>query len=542
MSARPALARLLPVAILGAVLAAALVLFEVPDSSGARRAVAKPGIAQALTAATIAHTAAASAHTAARARSADKLAQADVTLLAGGMGIDVPRSFLGLSTEYWDLSPFERHSALFERVISLLHAPGQGPLVLRIGGTSSDQTFWRPKARHEPSWVFRLTPRWLRRTAIVVRRADVKLILDLNLVTATPRRAAQWASAAERGLPHGAIIGFEIGNEPDLYSRSIWLSKLDDARSAAALLPRSITAVSYEQDFAAYARSLAAVAPKVPLLGPAIAHPSRDIRWISGLIAGAHPGLATITAHGYPYSACVRPTSASYPTIPRILSEAATVGVARSISSAVRLAHGAGMPFRLTELNSVTCGGLAGVSNSFATALWVPDVLFELMRTGVNGVNIHVRANAINAAFTLTRHGLDARPLLYGMILFERAMGPQAQLVPLRLHAGRRTHLKIWAVTVRRSALHVLLINKGRRPVDVRLGLPATGRAVIQRLLARSAASTDGITLDGQWLASNGDWQGKPRQETVAPGAHGYAVVLPRTSAALIEVHLEPRS
>jgi hypothetical protein len=36
------------------------------------------------------------------------------------------------------------------------------------------------------------------------------------------------------------------------------------------------------------------------------------------------------------------------------------------------LAHRAGFPFRLTEQNSVTCGGLAGVSNTFATALWAP--------------------------------------------------------------------------------------------------------------------------------------------------------------------------
>ena len=37
----------------------------------------------------------------------------------------------------------------------------------------------------------------------------------------------------------------------------------------------------------------------------------------------------------------------------------------------------ADLPFRLTEFNSITCGGLFGVSNSYSTALWAPDAVFE---------------------------------------------------------------------------------------------------------------------------------------------------------------------
>jgi hypothetical protein len=31
------------------------------------------------------------------------------------------------------------------------------------------------------------------------------------------------------------------------------------------------------------------------------------------------------------------------------------------------------------------------VSDTFATALWAPDALFELLRAGIDGVNVHVR-------------------------------------------------------------------------------------------------------------------------------------------------------
>ena len=35
--------------------------------------------------------------------------------------------------------------------------------------------------------------------------------------------------------------------------------------------------------------------------------------------------------------------------------------MAAGLTQAIAIAHHAGLPFRLTELNSVTCGGLAGV-------------------------------------------------------------------------------------------------------------------------------------------------------------------------------------
>jgi hypothetical protein len=140
------------------------------------------------------------------------------------------------------------------------------------------------------------------------------------------------------------------------------------------------------------------------------------------------------------------------------------------------------------------------VSNTFATALWAPDALFELLRAGVDGVNVHVRPDLINAAFTFTGDGLRTRPLLYGLILFSRTLGPGAQLVHVRVDASRPLHLKVWAVRVRGGGLHVLLINKGNRSVSVDLQIPAYGRATVQRLSAPSVSSRSDVTLDGQQL------------------------------------------
>lgn len=110
-----------------------------------------------------------------------------------------------------------------------------------------------------------------------------------------------------------------------------------------------------------------------------------------------------------------------------------------------------GLPLRLTEINSVTCGGRRGVSDIFATSLWAPGALFALLQAGVASARLDVRPNAINMAFSRTRHGLVAHPLLYGMALFARTLGTNLQLVPIRLTLPR--YSAALSVRVRAGAL-----------------------------------------------------------------------------------------
>ncbi len=157
------------------------------------------------------------------------------------------------------------------------------------------------------------------------------------------------------------------------------------------------------------------------------------------------------------------------------------------------VAHGAGLRFRLTEINSVTCGGKTGVSNTFATALWAPDALFTLMRAGVDGVNLHVRAYAINAPFALTRRGLErTAAALRADAVRADARRRRRDWSASTSTRARSLNLSAWAVRVRGGQLHVLVIDKSDRNVRVDLHLPATAPATVQRLLAPSARSTSG--------------------------------------------------
>jgi hypothetical protein len=476
----------------------------------------------------------------------------------------VPRSYLGLSTEYWALPLWSGEMPLLERALSLVRVRGDGPLILRVGGDSADHAFWDPDAGtggiRLPPWAFSLAPKWLGQARALVRSLGVRLILDLNLITDTPSAAAQWARAATARLPAHSIDAFEVGNEPDIYSHADWLAITAgrglDGRATAwpgggegrrpqgrrfreMTLPAALTARDYVRDFRAYSGALAAVEPRAMVAGPALANPIRHPGWVTTLIDGARRDLGIVTVHRYPYTGCPgRRGTGSYATLDRVLSPAASTGLAAGMRLLVDAAHDAGLPLRLTELNSVNCGGRPGVSNAFATALWAPDALFCLLRAGVDGVNLHVRAAAINAAFGLGPAGLQARPLLYGLILYARTLGPHAQLVTLRSHLSHPANVAAWAVRVGRDTLHVLLIDKSRRSERVSLRLPAAGTARIQRLLAPSPASRSGVTLGGRWLGSDGRWWGAGANQTVVRRGGIYSLRVRSMSAALVTVRI----
>ncbi len=369
-----------------------------------------------------------------------------------------------------------------------------------------------------------------------MRKMQLRVILDMNLITANPQSAGVWAAEAKVTMPKASIIGFEVGNEPDLYSQAFWVQTTDAVKFEGLALPKDITPEGYARDFASYSRVLSRVAPNVPLYAPALANPGADRRWIVTLLNSPHPGLRTVSGHRYPYSGCALPGSSQYPTIDRILSDDATLGMAQSVKPAVTLARRAGLPFVLTEFNSITCGGLNGLSDAFATALWAPDAVFASERAGVEAVHLHARQTTINDPFTFDGRRFVARPLLYGLILFARTLGPNARLVPTQLRSPSPRHLKVWAVKVGNGTLHVLLINKGPQQLHVSLQLPATAPARVERLLAPSPSARSGVTLGGQSLDQDAQWRGAHVTEVVYLAHRRYVLALPRYSAAVLAV------
>jgi hypothetical protein len=247
--------------------------------------------------------------------------------------------------------------------------------------------------------------------------------------------------------------------------------------------------------------------------------------------------VRVVTIHRYPLNRC----SNVRPTIARLLSTASSAGLAQSVARAAALAHAHDARFRVDELNSASCRGQKGVSNTFASALWVLDALFNMARVNVDGVNIHTLPASVYHPFVLARTGSVWRwtvdPLYYGMLMFVRAAPPGSHL--LSISGSVAPQIRTWATRALNGQTRVVLINQSRQEskyVSVRVP-GARSTAGLTGLRAPSVGATGGITLGGQSFGAvtkTGRLTGNRQRIAVASINDTYVVKLAPASAAML--------
>ena len=219
----------------------------------------------------------------------------------------IPTSFFGLSLEYKELGTYLKSGVLFRRMLSIVRPRDGSPMLLRIGGKSADHVWWETDDR-PPQWVTTLGEQWLSRLNGLVSRADLKVMLDLNLAVHSPTMAARFAKAAVQALPRASIAGFEVGNKPDLYWRQPWLEK-QRISTTSGDVPQHWTGnyspIDYQRDYEAYARAVMAAAPGIPLGGPEIISSKADWLTVLSGLGGLSTGSSRSTATRRP-PACRR--------------------------------------------------------------------------------------------------------------------------------------------------------------------------------------------------------------------------------------------
>jgi len=452
----------------------------------------------------------------------------------------VPPGFIGLSIEYRSAPAYFGSAAHPDPVFLQLMrnlAPGQHP-VLRFGGDTTDWT-WAPTpgVSRPPGIRYTLGPQWLRSTHAAARALDARIIAGVNLEADSERVTAAESAALVRGIGRRYLAGLELGNEPEVYGSLGWYQT-----PAGASVPGRPLGYDFNSYLRDYARISRALPRSVPLIGPASGAPE----WLAGLgtYLDHNPRVSVVTFHRYPLHRCFTPpTSPAFPTIANLLAPAAATGPATSLTTAVTVAHAHGIPLRADELNSVSCGGARGVSDTFTSALWALDALFNLARVGVDGVNIHTFRNAIYEPFAVAeqrgRWTGEVRPLYFGLLMFARAAPPGSRLLAATYRAP--TALRIWSTRAPSGRVRVTLINDSRRDsmtVAVRPPTPAP-IATGTRLRAPRADATSGVTLGGQSFAaptSTGLLAGAPRTFILRPVQGRFVVRLPPASATLLSV------
>jgi hypothetical protein len=445
--------------------------------------------------------------------------------------------FTGVSLEYSALHVYTGRDprAVNPVLIGLLRGLGGGGApVLRIGGNSADRTWWPIRGMVPPGGVsYRLTEGWMRTTQALAAALGARLILDLNLGAGRPGVAATEARALLSGVGRRYIDAFEIGNEPDVYNVFPWYR---DRRGRIVFARGRSWGLS--QFMAQFARWRAAL-PRFPVAGPAFA----ELTWLSGLakFIAAEPGLKLVTLHRYPLRACLSDTNdPGYPTIPALLSDGSSGGLAQQVAPYVSDAHKKGLGFRLDELNSASCSGKRGVSDTFASALWMLDTLFSMASVGVDGVNVHSLPNAAYELFTFSHpaSGWQAfvHPEYYAMLMFGQAFPPGAQLLPTSVQPGGP--VKVWATRGSDFQTRVVVINKDPgTSYSVQLQVNGlTSPAKLTWLQAPAVSATSGVTLGGQSFGNQTTTGTLPAPQTqpIQPVLGTYTIQMPPGSAVLL--------
>ena len=471
-----------------------------------------------------------------------------VSVNTSAPGVEISPGMAGLSYETSLMLPDAKGVHYFR--------PDNKPLVdmfktigvksLRIGGNSVDSPKIPIPGEEDVTNLFEFA-----------RAAGVKVIYSVRLEESTNSGtlpASTSASNAESAakiarLIHdhyaGVLDCFAIGNEPD-----------------------------YFKDFAVYSPkwkaihdAIVAEYPEAKFCGPD-QNPSPGLDKQMALNFGNEAGrLVEITQHSYPLGCSYKNPGApgvredASKLIPqdaarsrdKMLSPAAYKtyeGIYKGIAGAIT---NTSITYRLSECNSYWFSGLKGASDSYASALWGADYLHWWADHGADGLNFHtgdrtggeLSMSCRYAAFVTSGHGYEARPLAYGMKLFD--LGGYGKKIPATVAPATNQNLVAYATLFERKTVSVTLINKTHGPgakeetVQIKPDKPLTDSKVLVIFLRGRnndlGGSSPDVTLGGAPIKEDGTWGGQWTQlPPSAAGNDAIAVTMPPASAVVVRI------
>jgi hypothetical protein len=456
--------------------------------------------------------AAATAH-GSRARAADRPFELRLIFREDARPIPIAPDFVGLSYESAVLESADYFNPNNRSVVGLIRTLSS-PGVLRVGGNTSERTFWQgSEGSRPPPDAHVIRPVAIDKLAEFLAEIDWRLIWGLNLARGTPERAAAEAEYVARALGP-RLLAFQIGNEPDLFSHF-------GARA------RDYDAAAYLSEMRTFWAAVRDRVPGAALAGPAVAS---EASWISAFAQAAPEGLVLLTRHYYGDG----PARAPYVNMERLFASAPAAKAMLAQVQAAARAHG--LPYRLAETNSIFSEGHPGVSDAFGAALWGLELMFQAVEAGAAGINFHAGDAKFYTPIGPGQDGRhNTRALYYGILLFAEACRGGGVLVPVRLDPDDKDFVA-YAVRSTGNALRLCLINKSfARPARVRL--PRTSpyaSASALRLTAPSVDAKAGITLGGGAVDDVGAWS--PTVVEALPDAGDLIVEVFAASAVLVDL------
>ena len=421
----------------------------------------------------------------------------------------LPDYFMGLNYEKGAFAGEPLFTAANTSLVALFNLLGKG--VLAIGGKTVDENLWTPDG--PGTTIGQVSPVDVDDLAAFLVLTNWKVLYGVNLATSTPALAAAEVAYVQSKLGP-AVMGFQMGNEPDQYFLSYFPTGWDLA--------------AFEARWEQFRSAIQATTPAAILTGPTAG--GAVTTWTVPFVLGAsgrHISLLTqhyYRGNGYSASATVHNLISPDPTV------AAECVALRSAVSPLN------MPFRFSETNSYLYGGAPGLSNAYASALWVIDHLFHIALGGAVGVNMHggdmgYYTPIANAGSTV----LEARPEYYGLLLF--SLAGQGTLLKTGLST---THLNVTMYAVRTSsgATNIVIVNKEiylSLKITIHCGATINSAQLIE-LRGTALTATEGQTLQGATIGSDGSIQMEAPYSPANISSAWVTCHVPAISAVLLRV------
>lgn len=430
-----------------------------------------------------------------------------VTATAGGA---IPAGYMGLSYEKITMSYGYFHPTN-HNLIALFRLLGKG--VLRIGGGSVDRVFWTQASK---GTHLQVTSANIKALAGFLDATGWKCLYGVNFATSSPAQASEEVACAVSLLGDN-LLGVEIGNEPDDYG------------VAGNYFAGNWSYLDYLARWKMFRSAIVHVAPGVRMTGPACGGGNHITTWTLPFGQANATEITLLTQHYYRLSGASSLATAAFLVSP----DSQLIGNLTTLNAG---AQRLGLPYRLSECNSFSNGGAIGVSNSYASALWVVDFLFAAASLGASGVNLHGGGNAPGYTPIADDSGavVDVRPEYYGLMFF--SLAGAGTLLETALSAGS-VDATAYAVRSASGILQVMVVNKDTQQNMV-LTVETNQKiesATLQTMNGAGLAATAGVTIQGALIDNDGSFV-PAGADTLTPMGTQAICFVPALSAALIRI------
>ena len=327
--------------------------------------------------------------------------------------IRIPHGFTGLSYESSQLSHPWFFSVDNRDLIQFFRTLGNGG-VLRLGGNMSEHTVWQPVGSDgdtsgetegpDPGKgsdrSFPIFPRSVDNLVGFLDATGWKLIYGLNLARGKVDSVVEEAKYVAK-VAGDRLIALQFGNEPDLFTHN-------------GEPKQKWTYQEFIAKWKEFYTTIRAQLPDVPIAGP----DTSDPMWNAQFAEEVGRKIVLETSHFY---------AEGPPTDPRMTIDYLLHPGERLqtyVMQAIDVSKKSGVPYRMAEGNTCYAAGKAGVSDTFAAALWVVDFMLTVAQAGATGVNLHGGADGLytpiagstsegyTAASYLLRHHCCSQELL----------------------------------------------------------------------------------------------------------------------------------